>query len=194
MAQGILSPRQIGFIAAKYWTNERDREIAVAIAIAESGGNINAHNAIPPDDSYGLWQINMKGNLGAERRQKYQLPDNNALFFPEINARVAFGIYQDAGSSFSPWTTWKSGKVSSYMSEAADAVKNPEDPAQLYKDLGLDPGKVSTFQDPVTAAINSIIDTIVGLLKPFVLRVAGFIGGILLIGMAIRLYMRGGFK
>jgi hypothetical protein len=45
-----------------------DAVVAVAIALAESGGNPAAHNPVPPDDSWGLWQINMRGHLGPVRR------------------------------------------------------------------------------------------------------------------------------
>jgi Lysozyme like domain len=60
-----------------------DREeavIATAIALAESGGDPHAHNPKPPDNSFGLWQINMIGALGPDRRQKLGLSRNEELF------------------------------------------------------------------------------------------------------------------
>ena len=48
-----------------------------AIALAESGGKSGAHNTTCPDNSYGLWQINMLDEpgymLGEERRNYLDL-------------------------------------------------------------------------------------------------------------------------
>lgn len=65
----------------------------VAIALKESGGNPYAYNGVPPDDSYGLWQINMLGNLGAARRVQFGLSANQQLFDPHVNARAALAIW-----------------------------------------------------------------------------------------------------
>ena len=65
----------------------------VAIAIKESAGIPTAHNAKPPDDSYGLWQINMLGALGPDRRAKLGIASNDALFDPAVNARAAYLLW-----------------------------------------------------------------------------------------------------
>jgi hypothetical protein len=62
----------------------------VAIALKESGGNPLAHNTTPPDDSYGLWQINMYGNLAAPRMAQFGLSSPSDLFDPSTNAAAAF--------------------------------------------------------------------------------------------------------
>lgn len=64
-----------------------------AIAMKESGGNPNAYNGTPPDDSYGLWQINMYGYLGPARMAEYGLSDKSQLFDPETNAAAAYSIW-----------------------------------------------------------------------------------------------------
>ena len=78
-----------------------------AIAIHESGGNPQAHNPRHPDNSYGLFQINMLDEpgyqLGAERRAKYGLTSNEELKDPETNARIALDILRTSG--WSAWTT-----------------------------------------------------------------------------------------
>lgn len=80
------------------WPNDRDLLITMtAIALAESSGNPQAHNPRPPDDSYGLWQINMIGSLGPYRRQKYHLSSNTDLYEPVINAQIAYDIYRSEG-------------------------------------------------------------------------------------------------
>lgn len=79
----------------------------VGIAFAESGGNPLAHNSKPPDDSYGLWQINMRGKLGPDRRKKFGISSNNQLFDPDTNARAAYVVYK--GQGLDAWTTYKNG-------------------------------------------------------------------------------------
>lgn len=78
---------------------------AVAVAFAESGGNPRAHNAVPPDDSYGLWQINMLGSLGPSRRQQFGISSNDALYDPAVNAKAMVAI-SGGGKNWKPWTTY----------------------------------------------------------------------------------------
>ena len=69
--------------------------------MAESGGDSEAHNPKYPDNSFGLWQINMLDEpgyqLGAERRQKYGLSSNEELKDPLTNAKAAFDILNSQG-------------------------------------------------------------------------------------------------
>lgn len=65
----------------------------VAIALKESGGIPTAYNGTPPDDSYGLWQINMYGNLGPARMAQFGLTDKSQLFDPAVNAAAAYSIW-----------------------------------------------------------------------------------------------------
>jgi hypothetical protein len=90
--------------------------IAVAIALAESGGDTQAHNANPltGDDSYGVWQINMYRGLGPDRRRQYNLPNNEALYDPATNARVMAGISK-GGTDWTPWSTFKRGEHLKYL-------------------------------------------------------------------------------
>lgn len=79
----------------------------VGIAFAESGGVPTSHNGKPPDDSYGLWQINMIGKLGPDRRLKFGISNNEELYNPVINAGAAYIIYKSQG--LNAWTTYKNG-------------------------------------------------------------------------------------
>ena len=88
-------------------------KMAAAIAMVESGGDPNAHNSTPPDDSYGLWQINMLGALGPERRKQFGISDNSQLYNPETNAK-AMAIISQNGGNFSPWSTYPA-KATAYM-------------------------------------------------------------------------------
>lgn len=100
-----------------------DDEIAAtmtAIALAESGGNTNAHNAVPPDDSYGLWQINMYGPLGPARRRDLGLSSNTELFNPQTNAKAAKYVYDRQG--FRAWSVYTNNKYQQYMQRGRAAV------------------------------------------------------------------------
>jgi Lysozyme like domain len=68
----------------------------VAIALRESGGNPNAFNGTPPDESYGLWQINVYDSPpGYKARIMAQLgiSDPRQLFDPATNARAAASLW-----------------------------------------------------------------------------------------------------
>ena len=78
---------------------------AWAIAKKESGGRPLALNNSKRtgDSSYGLFQINMIGDLGPDRRDKFNLESNVELFNPVLNAEVAF--YMSKGGK--DWSSWK---------------------------------------------------------------------------------------
>lgn len=78
--------------------------LAWAVAMRESTGNPMAHNtnAHTGDNSYGLFQINMYGNLEEYRRDKFDLPSNEVLFDPVLNAEIAF-VLSKGGTDFGHW-------------------------------------------------------------------------------------------
>ena len=86
------------------FTGQNLRE-AWAIAKKESGGRPLALNLSKRtgDSSYGLFQINMIGDLGPDRRDKFNLESNVELFNPVLNAQIAF--YMSQGGK--DWTSWK---------------------------------------------------------------------------------------
>lgn len=94
-----------------------------AIVMAESGGNARAHNpnAGTGDNSYGLAQINMLGDMGPERRRQFGLKTNDDLFDPETNLRVAFAL-SNGGKNFSPWTTYTRGTYKQYLGQTGATV------------------------------------------------------------------------
>lgn len=71
-------------------------EKMVAIALKESGGNPRAFNGVPPDRSYGLYQINMLGALSADRIRWFGLQREEDLFDPWVNTQAAYKLW--AGS------------------------------------------------------------------------------------------------
>jgi hypothetical protein len=99
--------------------------MAYAIAMAESGGNARAHNGNrnTGDNSYGLFQINMLGGMGPERRARYGLSSNDALFDPLTNARVAYKM-SNGGKNWGPWSTYGNGAYRKYYGGSSATVKN----------------------------------------------------------------------
>lgn len=111
----VISDSAIAAAAKGAGLNNSQTAIAVAIALAESGGNTTAHNAVPPDDSYGLWQINMLGSMGPSRRQQFGLTSNEELYSPSVNAKAMFSI-SNGGQNWRPWTTYTRGTYLRFMS------------------------------------------------------------------------------
>src|SRR5690606_18851348 len=131
-----LSAEQIYAVARQAGFNHDQAIIMTAIALGESGGNPRAHNPRPPDNSYGLWQINMIGSLGPARRRQFGIPSNEALFDPLTNARAAF-IVSGGGGNFRPWTVYTRGIYRNYLGAASAAAARVGDNfAQFLPEIG----------------------------------------------------------
>lgn len=115
----ILTRQQIESYARGAGFSGKDLDIAVAVAKAESGWNTQAHNTTGNDDSYGLWQINMKGTLGPDRRKKFGITSDSQLLDPTTNAKAAYRIHKDSG--WNAWTTYTSGKYKSFLVDGASS-------------------------------------------------------------------------
>lgn len=116
-----LSTSEIGRLAKAAGFPSDVIPTMVAIALAESGGDPNAHNTKAPDDSYGLWQINMRGDMGPTRRQQFGITSDSQLLNPSVNAKAAYVIYKSQG--LNAWTTYSSGTYKSHLNEfAAGAI------------------------------------------------------------------------
>lgn len=151
-----LSQGQIEMYAQSAGLSADRARIAAAIAMAESsGGDTQAHNAVPPDDSYGLWQINMLGAMGPERRRKLGISSNAALYDPATNAR-AMAMISNKGANFSPWSTYSKPPYpyKEFLGGAGDATGagfNWSDP------FGTNP-----FDDGSAPLLGGITDTLKG--------------------------------
>lgn len=101
-----LSPQQIARYAYNAGFRGAALNQAVAIAIAESGGNIYSYNpekaAGTPagSGSRGLWQIYGKAH------PEY---NNDTVYDPQANANAAYRVYLQAGGRFTPWSTFNQG-------------------------------------------------------------------------------------
>lgn len=98
-------------------------KMAYAIAMAESSGNARAHNgnAGTGDNSYGLFQINMLGGMGPERRKKYGLSSNDDLFDPNVNARIAYKM-SNGGKNWGAWSTYTRGDYKKFYNGSGAQV------------------------------------------------------------------------
>jgi len=75
-------------------TKASELAVAVAIALAESGGDTRATGpAIEHGTAKGLWQI---------------YPADESMFDPQANAQAAWNKYEGAGRKFTPWSTFTS--------------------------------------------------------------------------------------
>jgi hypothetical protein len=79
---------------------------AWAIAKSESNSRPMAYNGNRKtgDSSYGIFQINMLGELGIDRKEKFDLKSNILLFDPVINAEITY--YMTKGGT--DWSSWSS--------------------------------------------------------------------------------------
>ena len=121
VGRGQLSVGQLKSLAMAAGFNDRDASIMAAIAMAESGGRSGAHNnnAATGDNSYGLWQVNMLGRMGPERRRSFGIGSNEALFDPAVNAGAARKVFESQG--FGAWSVFKSGAYKQYLPGAMRA-------------------------------------------------------------------------
>lgn len=85
----------------------------VRIAQLESTNNTNAFNDNPNtgDLSYGLFQINMLGKMGPERRKWFGIKSNEELYDPLTNAKAAYKLWsskekQGKNQGFTHWSTY----------------------------------------------------------------------------------------
>jgi hypothetical protein len=124
-----LSVAQMVSLAKEAGFSDKEAAIMGAIGAAESSGRTSAHNpnASTGDNSYGLWQINMLGKMGPERRNQFGIENNEELFDPKKNAAAAYEIYKQQG--FEAWSVYKSGAHKKYIGTAESSLQEKDDGA-----------------------------------------------------------------
>lgn len=95
---------QLESLAMSAGFSATDAVTAAAVALAESSGNPAAVG--DGGNSIGLWQIYLPAH------PEFSGED---LTDPQTNANAAFSVWQAAGGSFSPWTTYGSGAYLTYV-------------------------------------------------------------------------------
>ena len=101
---GSLSDKDLYLVLKAVGFKGHDLKEAWAVAKKESNGQPIRFNGNTKtgDSSYGLFQINMIGNLGPERRNKFKLNANSDLLNPVVNAKIAYHM-SDGGKNWSAW-------------------------------------------------------------------------------------------
>lgn len=93
------------------WPNDV-ADVAAAIAMAESGGDPEAHGDRTLGHSWGLWQIHQR-TWAKVHPEWFTTP--GWITNPSHNAEAALSVYHRAGNSFTPWTTYRQGLHKRYM-------------------------------------------------------------------------------
>lgn len=117
-----LSPQQVARIASRAGFRGSDLVIAVAVSAAESARtsdltNLNTNGST----DYGLFQINSI-HQAILAHGHWDNPNDNAV--------MAYQIFTEAGSNWSPWVTFNTGSYRQFMDEAQAAVGGIGDLAQ----------------------------------------------------------------
>lgn len=166
---------------------------AAAVAWAETKGNPNAHNTTPPDDSWGLWQINLYGNL-ASRVHTLGLKAPSDLLNPVTNAK-AMAVISAHGTNFGPWSTYGGADYQAALGHSFQRVDHNTGVVGAVVDVV--GGAVSAVTAPAQAAVQAV--EILGKTAVWVskasnwVRVGYVLGGavVLVVGVA---YIVGGTK
>jgi len=133
IAPGILTLTQIMFLLRGVGFPEEVVPKMLAIAQAENesldANKIN-NNPETGDLSYGIFQINMKDDLGPDRREKFGIKSNEQLLDPETNAKAAYLVWKEAskykknkGDGLKAWTgTYGKKRYNQFLPEAKKLV------------------------------------------------------------------------
>ena len=91
---------------------------AWAVAKTESNARPLAYNGNrnTGDSSYGIFQINMLGQLGIDRKEKFELRSNILLFDPVVNAEITYHMTQ-GGEDWSSWSSVKTGAIKKWINK-----------------------------------------------------------------------------
>ena len=142
---------------AQYLRNAGFPESAIPtmlrIAQLESTNDPNAFNpdSTTKDLSYGLFQINMFGKMGPERRKWFGIKSNEELYDPQKNANAAYKLWNSRerskgkGQGYTHWSTYnnklagnpnlKTQNIESAAMEASGVVGNPTGQARITGDI-----------------------------------------------------------
>lgn len=186
-----LSQSDLFTLAKKAGLPDSSAKVAAAIAMAESGGDPNVHNTnkASGDDSYGLWQINMLGDMGPPRRKQFGILADGQLIDPTQNAK-AMAILSQQGRDFSPWTTYTTSDASRsykrFMGNTVTDTGKDYNQSNFQRWTGIDT-TIGDGSNPLTTINNALskTGTWVSDSKNWI-RVAFVVGGgVLLLGALV---------
>lgn len=178
-----LSASQLVPIAQRAGWTGQDIVIAVAVALAESGGDTGAVNRANSNGTvdYGLWQINsVHASLLA----------GGDWSLPADNAAMAFKVWSDrkaqTGNGWQAWATYTSGKYLVHMPAAQTAAFNPDDSGLI---LGSDApaGGLPVYGNDYTS-INTFTSLVSDPRTWW--RIGYFVGGVVCVVIAARMMLK----
>ena len=102
-APGSFDPYELARVLERRKFKKEDIWKMIAISHRESRWDPKAYNGnrATGDDSYGLFQINMLGDMGPKRAKDFGITDYKQLFDPTTNIKAARIMY--GGGNLSPW-------------------------------------------------------------------------------------------
>lgn len=217
----ILSPKQIGLVIYEVgiWGPGGSKEqvekwldVAIAVCLAESGGNTNAKNAT--SSARGLWQIMVSDHedkikqeierwwgedgwpgKNIDAPEGYRMPD---IFDPRVNTGVAARVYYEAGKSWKPWEAYNTGAYKRHLGHGKNVyayLSSPEMVQQglkeLRQEIALGRETMTTAAgvlSPVLAQASdpgSLVDKILGFLQSAGVTIGVFIIAAILVILGI---------
>ena len=170
----VLNATELTKLARSVGMPEDKIPTMVAIALSESGGDSSIDTIKSGlydrngETSYGLWQINMTGNLRPERLKQFGISSVDDLYDPVTNAKAALNILNSQG--LNAWSVYKSGK-GTYLNnlpaakDAYESLKpnktndntNPQ-PQSIPVDPYTPPEPIKKVEEPIGDALDSITD------------------------------------
>lgn len=144
-----LNPHDIGVVAYQAGWRGKDLVIAIAVALAESGGRTDAVNTANSNGTtdYGLFQVNSIHNPTAEERTQ-ALP----------NARKAKSIWdaraKTDSSGWNAWSVYNSRRYLFFIPQATPAAAAVEGEAKL--------GKIPDIAGDIAGGVTGGIGNIAG--------------------------------
>lgn len=117
-----LTGEEVARLAYNAGFRGQDLVNVVAISQRESGWQTGAYNPNRDtrDDSFGLMQINMLGDLEQYRLDLFGISSKEQLFDPQTNMNAAFKLYQMRNNSLYDWGEYK-GESNTYNTDLASA-------------------------------------------------------------------------
>lgn len=102
-----LSDLELAELLSAVGFQGKDLVEAWAVAKKETNGRPLAHNGNRKtgDNSWGIFQINMLGKMGKDRREKFGLRSNADLLNPVVNAKIAYHM-SNGGKDWSAWSNY----------------------------------------------------------------------------------------
>ena len=156
----IVSKTQLAQLLRQAGFPEKDIPTMIGIAGGESRYRADAFNpdASTGDKSYGLFQINMLGALGPERRQQFGIKSNDQLFDPVTNVRAAKSVYDREG--LGAWSVYKNNSYQDFLPTTAE-IGDPRQvpPIQTPVDYPAGTITVNNYYGPQDQEFNKEKDT-----------------------------------